>query len=111
MSGYSPFSVSYSANTGALFGAAGPSMNDVNQGDLGDCYLLSCLAEVAYKNSGDISSMFTANGNNTYGVRFYVGGVAEYVTVDNDLADGGNIFNYGTNTWASLAETAFAEAQ
>jgi len=111
MSGYPTFSVSYSACSSPLFAASGPSMNDVNQGYLGDCYLLSSLAEVANQNSSIISSMFTSNGNNTYGVRFYVDGVAEYVTVNNSLADGGDIFNYGSDIWASLAEKAYAQLQ
>jgi hypothetical protein len=111
MTGASAFSVSYSTSSNAVFGAAGPSMNDINQGYLGDCYLLSSLAEVAKQNAGDITSMFTSNGNNTYGVRFYVGGVAQYVTVNNSLADGGSIFNSGTDIWASLAEKAYAQLQ
>jgi hypothetical protein len=65
MSGTAAFSVTYSACAGPLFGASGPSMNDVNQGYLGDCYLLSSLAEVAKQNSGLISSMFTVSGNKT----------------------------------------------
>src|SRR6516165_3206443 len=92
MSG-SNFSVTYSTSSKALFASSGPSMNDINQGYLGDCYLLSSLAEVAKQNSGDITSMFTSNGNNTYGVRFYVNGTADYVTVNSSLANGGNIFN------------------
>ena len=107
MSG-SSFSVSYKANTGPLFAAAGPSMSDVNQGYLGDCYLLSGLAEVAQQNAGDITSMFTANGNNTYGVRYYVNGVANYVTVNNSLT---STFNTGADIWASLAEKAYAQLQ
>jgi hypothetical protein len=105
------FSVSYSASSKPLFGASGPSMSDVNQGYLGDCYLLSSLAEVASQNSGLISSMFTSNGNNTYGVKFYVNGVAEYVTVNNALADGGTVFNSGADIWASLAEKAYTQLQ
>jgi hypothetical protein len=111
MSGVPTFSVSYSASSSPLFAASGPSMNDINQGYLGDCYLLSSLAEVAKQNSGLISSMFTSNGNNTYGVRFYVDGVAEYVTVNTSLPDGGSIFNSGTDIWASLAEKAYAQLQ
>ena len=111
MSGYSRFSVSYSANSAALFGTNGPSMNDINQGYLGDCYFLSSIAEVAKQDPGVISSMFTSNGNGTYGVRFYVDGTAEYVTVNNSLADGGNIFNYASDIWASLAEKAYAQLQ
>ena len=111
MSGYSSFSVTYSASSNPLFGASGPSMNDVNQGYLGDCYFLSSVAEVAEQNSGIISSMFTSNGNNAYGVRFYVDGTADYVTVNTSLADGGGIFNHGTDIWASLAEKGYAQLQ
>ena len=55
-----------------------------------------------------ISSMFTSNGNNTYGVKFYVDGVAEYVTVNNSLA---NDVNSGADIWASLAEKAYTQLQ
>jgi len=55
--------------------------------------------------------MFTSNGNNTYGVRFYVNGVADYVTVNNSLANGGTEFNRGSDVWASLAEKAYAQLQ
>jgi len=111
MSGASTFSVSYSAVTNPVFGAAGPSMNDVNQGYLGDCYLLASLAEVARQNPSLIQSMITNNGNNTYGVRFFFGGSAEYVTVNNALADGGTVFNGASNIWASLVEKAYAQLQ
>lgn len=100
------FSVSYSTSAEPLFATSGPSMSDVNQGALGDCYLLASLAEVANEDPGLISSMFTSNGNNTYGVRFYVDGVADYVTVNNSLA---NDVNSGADIWASLAEKAYTQ--
>ena len=111
MSGYPTFKVSYSAVTSPVFGATGPSMNDINQGYLGDCYLLASLAEVAYQNPSLIQSMITSDGNNTYGIRFFVDGSAEYVTVNNSLADGGTIFNNATDIWASLVEKAYAQIQ
>ncbi len=107
----SRFSVSYSNVSGPLFGAGGPSMSDINQGQLGDCYLLAGLAEVAYQNPAAITSMITNNGNNTYGVQFYINGVANYVTANASLADGGSIFNSGTNIWASLVEKAYTQLQ
>jgi hypothetical protein len=55
--------------------------------------------------------MVTDNGNDTYGVRFFVDGAARYVTVDNQLPNGGTIFNSGPAMWASLVEVAYAEAQ
>ena len=111
MSGASTCSVSYSLVSAPLFGSSGPSMSDINQGYLGDCYFLSSCAEVANQDSADIASMFTNNGNGTYGVRFYSNGVAEYVTVNAALADGGSEFNHGADLWASLAEKAFAQVQ
>ncbi len=111
MSGVSAFSVSYSAVSNAVFAATGPSMNDINQGYLGDCYLLSALAEVAKQDPSAIQSMITDNGNNTYGVRFFINGTAQYVTVNNQLPDGGTIFNSATNDWASLVEKAYAQVQ
>jgi hypothetical protein len=111
MNGESAFSVYYSAVANPLFGAAGPSINDINQGWLGDCYLMASLAEVASQDPSAISSMITDNGNGSYGVRFFVNGTAEYVTVSNDLADGGTAFNRAPDIWASLVEQAYAEVQ
>jgi len=110
--GNTSFSVSYSTSAKALFASSGASMNDINQGYLGDCYLLASLAEVASQQQSMISSMFTNNGNGTYGIRYYVNGKAEYVTVNSSLANGGNIFNNGgAAIWASLAEKGYAELQ
>ena len=111
MSGASTFSVKYSTVTSPLYGTTGPTMSDINQGYLGDCYLLSSLAEVANQDQSAIKSMITNNGNGTYGVRFYVDGVARYVTVDTQLADGGKEFNEGSNIWSGLVEQAYAEVQ
>ena len=111
MSGYATFSVGYSTLNEPLYGATGPSASDVNQGYLGDCYLLGSLAEVAIQDPSAITSMITNNGNGTYGVRFYDDGVARYVTVDAQLANGGSKFNSGANLWASLVEEAYAEVQ
>ena len=102
------FTVSYSPSAKPLFAASGPNMNDINQGYLGDCYLLSSLAEVAGQNSSLISSMITSNGNDTYGVRFYENGVADYVTVNNSLS---NQFNTGPDMWGGLVEKAYCELQ
>ena len=111
MSGVAPFSVSYSSSPAPLFGAAGPSAMDVNQGYLGDCYFLAAAGELATQNAAALMSMFTDNGNGTYGVRFYYNGVARYVTVNGQLANGGTTFNSGPAQWCSLLEKAWAQAQ
>ncbi len=111
MSGYAAVKFKYSTVSSPLFGASGPSMSDVNQGYLGDCYFLSSCAEVADLNSSKISSMFTNNGNGAYGVRFYYDGQAEFVTVNAALPNGGTLFNKSSDIWASLAEKAYAQFQ
>jgi hypothetical protein len=104
--------VSYSAIGGYLFGSNGaPSFADVHQGAVGDCSLLSSLAETAARDPSAIKGMFTFNGNNTLTVRFYEYGSPVYVTVDNELPDGGNYFDQPQNNvlWVALAEKAYAE--
>ena len=111
LSGVNASAVSYSVNTSTVFGVNGPQMADVNQGKIGDCYLCAVLAEVAYKNPMAIESMITSNGNNTYGVRFYVNGTTQYVTVNNQLPNSGSLFLSGADQWAGLIEKAYAQLQ
>ena len=105
------FSVTYSTVSNPLFAPSGPSITDINQGVINDCFFLAECGEVASQNPSLINSMFIDNGNGTYGVRFFVNGVAQYVTVNNSLAGGGTKFNSASNIWASLAEKAFAQLQ
>jgi Calpain family cysteine protease len=113
----------YDVHDGPLFAAHGvPSYLDVNQGDLGDCWFLATLAEVALQDPSAIESMITNNHNGTYGVRFFVDGEAEYVTVNRalptaseplDWANGSKLlFANGADgqpLWAELVEKAFAQ--
>ncbi len=46
--------------------------NDVKQGDLGDCYLLSAMAAVARANPQAIRDLIKDNGDGTYDVTLYV---------------------------------------
>jgi hypothetical protein len=102
----------YSPVTGSLFSANGPSYFDVFQGNLGDCTLMASLAEVAARTS-IINSMFTNVQANIWTVRFYRNGAPVYVTVDNQLPDGGAVFAHpAPNTgyfWVALAEKAYAQ--
>jgi hypothetical protein len=101
----------YAAVGGALFAKAGPSYGDVCQGYLGDCWLIASFAETAARMPSIIKSMFIANGNGTWTVRFYINGAADYVTVDNQLPDGGSLYDFvaGKPLWVGLAEKAFAQ--
>jgi hypothetical protein len=111
----------YAPVNGTLFGGNGPVYTDVEQGDVGDCWLLSSLAEVAARYPQDIRNMFTAAGttveNGTtvslYQVRFFDNsGVAHYVTVDTELPGGGGSYDHPANgvLWVALAEKAYAQA-
>ena len=111
----------YSPVSGSLFGANGPSYLDVQQGALGDCWLLASLAEVAARDPSDIRNMFTYDGTTMengsvvglYTVRFFDNaGAPEYVTVDTELPSGGGYYDQPVNgvLWVALAEKAYAEA-
>jgi hypothetical protein len=111
----------YSRVTGMLFGTNGPSYRDVQQGGVGDCWLLSSLAEVADRAPQDIRNMFTYTGTTVengatvslYKVRLFDNsGTAHYLTVDTELPSGGNTYDHPANgvLWVALAEKAYAEA-
>jgi hypothetical protein len=111
----------YSPVSGSLFGANGPYYQDVRQGDVGDCWLLSSLAEVAARAPQDIRNMFTYNGTATengsvvgvYTVRLFdTRGAAHYITVDTELPGGGSEYDQATGgvLWVALAEKAYVQA-
>lgn len=110
---------SYQYASGSLF-QNGISYSDIKQGDVADCYFLAGLAETAFRSPSTINSMFIDNGDNTYTVRFYKDGVADYVTVDKYLptnasgylvyANVGNLYSSPSNElWVALAEKAYAQ--
>ena len=118
--GYSPAPAS-----AQLFNNGGPSYLDVEQGAVGDCWLMASLAEVAYRDPQDIINMFTYdrtivdNGATVglYTVRFFnTSGSAVYVQVDTELPSGGEYYDHVNNDlgtsalWVALAEKAYAVA-
>ena len=112
-------SYTYQYASGSLF-QNGISYQDIKQGVINDCFLLAGLAETAFRSPSTIESMFIDNGDNTFSVRFWQNGVADYVTVDRYLpttdtgylayANKGNHYNNSTNElWVTLAEKAYAQ--
>ena len=101
----------YAARGGTLFSAAGPLASDVQQRGVGDCYFLAAMVDVADDYSALIESMFTDNGNGTWGIRFYgAGDDPLYVTVNTMLPTGwtGAVSATG-GLWVSLLEKAYVE--
>ncbi|MDB9449631.1 pre-peptidase C-terminal domain-containing protein, partial [Dolichospermum circinale] len=106
----------YSYVNGSLF-QNGLSADDVYQGGLGTCYYLATLAAIAQEKPDYIQNMFRDNGDNTFTVRFYNNGVADYVTVDRYLPthSSGNAVSAGwvvgsyNELWVALAEKAYAQ--
>jgi hypothetical protein len=64
-----------------LFAAAGPTMSDVDQGGIGDCYLLAGLSAVARDSPQALRQNVVDFDDGTYGVRLG----NSFYRVDNDL--------------------------
>lgn len=113
-------STTYQRANGSLF-QNGISWQDIDQGGVGDCYFMAGLAAVARTDHTIIDNMITDNGDDTFTVRFYNNGNADYVTVDRFLPTKGNSFFYANNSsgkgfdnntnelWAALVEKAYAQ--
>lgn len=116
---YLNYSPTYARALGALY-QTGPSAGDMKQGQVGDCYLIATLGAIARTNPAAIGNMIVDNGDDTWTVRFYARGTAQYVTVDRYLpvdrqgrlifAGMGAYANSGsTELWMPLIEKAYAQ--
>ncbi len=108
------------------------TQTDVNQGQIGDCYLLAVVGDIAKMKPEIIRKMIKDNGNGTYTVTFYrhKGGISGFFaslfggsdfepvleTVDSNF--GSNIVNSGQDQaqvgnqheiWVAVIEKAFAK--
>ncbi len=102
----------YQAFAQPLFDSSGqPAIADVNQGDSGDCELCAGMIDMVVNHASALESMFVSDGNGVYGVRFYVGGKAMWVTVNDQLPvyQGALLYNDASVLWASLIEKAYAQ--
>ena len=96
-----------------LFSTTGPSPDDVVQGNVGDCYLLSVLSSVAKTDAWRIRQSVLDLGDGTYLVQFWRGGTAHFIRVDGELPtwpDGTLAYaNVGAqgSIWVPIMEKAF----
>lgn len=80
------------------------SIEDIKQGNVGNCYYLAALGSIAEKHPDYISNMIYDNGNQTYTIRFFDNNSHEtYTTVDQKFW-----FEKTSHTplYARLAETS-----
>lgn len=111
----------YAALGGTLFGEEGPSPDDIQQGGLGDCWLLSPMGAIADTSDGKalLRTMITETAD-SYRVRFYfyAGGeqfTPKTITISKQfpLTTGGQPI-YASNKgglWPLVIEKAYAEAK
>lgn len=100
--------------TQPLFGPAGPSENDIVQGQVGDCYFLSVLSSIAKLDPNRIRQSILDLGNGTYVVQFTRGASNVFVHVDGELPvlPGGQLdyasLGTGGSIWVAIMEKAYA---
>jgi hypothetical protein len=92
-----------------LFGPGGPSKEDIHQGKLGDCWLLSSVGAIAQSRVFDIRSIVVDFHDGTYGAaiggKFYrVDG--RFPTTNGQLT--GAHLGQGNSLWVPVLEKAFA---
>ncbi|MEW1865850.1 C2 family cysteine protease [Streptomyces sp. NPDC088194] len=112
----------YQAVDDPLFGPNGPDlMNDLRQGQDGDCWFLSSLAAITERDPNWPQEHIKQNANGTYTVTFYQKGplpgmppTPVEVTVDNKLpvdSNGHPVYadTRSGATWVAIYEKAFAQ--
>ena len=92
-------------------------LTDINQGDIGDCWVLSGLGAIAMANPQLLASHIQSNPNGTYTVTLYQGGKPVEITVTDTVPyNPGPNFDYpyahdlnGNDKWTMIYEKAYAE--
>ena len=102
-------STGYYTDNLPLFASTGPSINDVNQNGIGDCYFLAGLAGLAQDDPSFIESSIKSDGNGIYSVRFFDNGKADWVTINDQVASNGAGSDNTSvkDSWAAIEEKAY----
>lgn len=89
-----------------------PSLDDISQGGLNDCYVFAAMSAIVSVDPGRIKNMIKDNGNGTYTITFAGTGwfSADKQTVSTDFAKGkhGNV-TLRKALWPLLVEKAYAQ--
>ncbi len=92
------------------------SYDDVVQGSIANCYMVSAFSALAHANPDTIKKAIKDNADGTYTVRFFEYGRPVNVTVDSDLATltGATNNKYakareGSEQWVTILEKAYAQ--
>jgi hypothetical protein len=96
-----------------LFGANGPSENDIFQGQVGDCFYLSVLSSVAKVDPWRIRQSVLDMGDGTYLVQISKGSSDVYIHVDGELPVRNGMPDYAGlgsqgSIWVAIMEKAYA---
>ena len=98
-----------------LFSDAGPSPEDVMQGEIGDCYAMAVLSSLAKLNPTRVRESVVELGDGTYAVQFRKGNARVYLRVDGDLPVEPQYgmpayasFGAQESTWVAVIEKAYA---
>jgi hypothetical protein len=97
----SPGYTTHNFSSDPLFASAGPTQDDIFQGNVGDCYFLSYLAAIAQTNPDRIRQMVADLGDGTYAVHFFDAKANDvFVRVDADLPS----YGFGSPVYAGLGQ-------
>jgi len=97
-----------------VFSTDGPSINDIRQGAIGDCYFLAQIGSYAFLNPTLIRQSIADLGDGTYAVQFVKNATNTFYRIDADLpAYSASTLAYAGfgaqgSTWAPLLEKAWA---
>lgn len=90
-----------------LFANGMPTINDIHQGGIGDCWVLSAFQAVVNTSPEFIKSMVVQNSNDTYSVRFFNNGATDWVNVDSNVCSYGE--SSSSSSWAAIYERAYLQ--